>query len=70
MPNSVLNQFCISGFSPATKFAKLFYVGSTEKSAMALEHTHTHTHTRFRKYKQVLEDKLVSAELSLRYWAQ
>ena len=23
---------------------------------------------RFRKYKQVLEDKLVSAELSLRYW--
>ena len=26
--------------------------------------------TRFRKYKQVLEDKLVSAELSLRYWAQ
>ena len=27
-------------------------------------------HTRFRKYKQVLEDKLVSAELSLRYWAQ
>ena len=46
------------------KFAKLFYVGSTEKSAMAREHT------RFRKYKQVLEDKLVSAELSLRYWAQ
>ena len=27
-------------------------------------------HTCFRKYKQVLEDKLVSAELSLRYWAQ
>ena len=27
-------------------------------------------HTRFRKYKQVLEDKLASAELSLRYWAQ
>ena len=27
-------------------------------------------HTCFRKHKQVLEDKLVSAELSLRYWAQ
>ena len=27
-------------------------------------------HTRYRKYKQVLEDKLVYAELSLRYWAQ
>ena len=27
-------------------------------------------HTRLHKYKQVLEDKLVSAELSLPYWAQ
>ena len=28
-------------------------------------------HTRYRKYKQVLDDKLVSAaELALRYWAQ
>ena len=26
-------------------------------------------HSRFRKYKQVLEDKLVSAELSIRFWA-
>ena len=26
-------------------------------------------HTRFRKYKQILDDKLVSAELALRYWA-
>ena len=51
-------------FSPVKKFAKLFYVGSTEKNAMAREHT------RYRKYKQVMEDKLVSAELSLRYRAQ
>ena len=42
---------------------RLFYVGSTEKSVMVREHT------RYRKYKQVLEDKLVSAELSIRFWA-
>ena len=26
-------------------------------------------HSRYRKYKQVLEEKLVSAELSIRFWA-
>ena len=50
-------------FSPIKKHAKLFYVGSTEKSVMIREHS------RFRKYKQVLEEKLVSAELSIRFWA-
>ena len=50
-------------FSPIKKHAKLFCVGSTEKSVMIREHS------RFRKYKQVLEDKLVSAELSIRFWA-
>ena len=61
-------QFCAEPvlylrFSPVKKFAKLFYVGSTEKSTTAREHT------RYRKYKQVLDEKLVSAELVLRYWA-
>ena len=47
-------QFCAESvlylrFSPIKKCAKLFYVGSTEKSTMAREH----------KYKQVLDDKLV-----------
>ncbi|CAE7275386.1 mettl21a [Symbiodinium sp. CCMP2456] len=61
-------QFCAESvlyirFSPVKKHAKLFYVGSTEKSVMVREHT------RYRKYKQVLEDKLVSAELSIRFWA-
>ena len=50
-------------FSPIKRHAKLFYVGSTEKSVMIREHS------RFRKYKQVLEEKLVSAELSIRFWA-
>ena len=50
-------------FSPIKKHAKLFYVGSTEKSVMIREHS------RFRKYKQMLEDKLVSAALSIRFWA-
>ena len=61
-------QFCAESvlyirFSPVKKHAKLFYVGSTEKSVMVREHS------RYRKYKQVLEDKLVSAELSIRFWA-
>ncbi|OLP78836.1 hypothetical protein AK812_SmicGene40935 [Symbiodinium microadriaticum] len=50
-------------FSPVKKHAKLFYVGSTEKSVMIREHC------RYRKYKLVLEEKLVSAELSIRFWA-
>ena len=61
-------QFCAESvlyirFSPVKKHAKLFYVGSTEKSVMVREHS------RYRKYKQVLEDKLMSAELSIRFWA-
>ena len=59
--NFVLSHVCIC--SPIKKCAKLFYVGSTEKSTMAREHA------RFRKYKQVIDDKLVSAELALKYWA-
>ena len=51
-------------FSPQPKQAKLYYIGSAAKCTTACEHT------RFRKYKQVVEEKLVSAELALRYWAE
>ena len=49
-------------FSPLKKQAKLFYIGSTENSVCQREHT------RHRKFKQVRAEKLVSAELSLRFW--
>ena len=50
-------------FSPQPTQAKLYYIGSTEKCTTARERT------RFRKHKQAVEERLVSAELALRYWA-
>ena len=60
-------QFCRQSvlylrFSPVKRYAKLFYVGSTEGCTSIREAS------RYRKYKQVQQDKLVSAELCLRYW--
>ena len=59
-------QFCRQSvlylrFSPVKRFAKLYYVGSTEGCTSIREAS------RYRKYKQVQQDKLVSAELCLRY---
>ena len=48
--------------SACKETAKLFYVGSTEQAV------HLREATRFRKFKQVQQDKLVSAELCIRYW--
>ena len=62
-------QFCHESvlylrFSPIKRFAKLYYVGSAEGCTSLREAS------RYRKFKQVQQDKLVSAELCLRYWAR
>ena len=62
-------QFCREsvlylGFCPGECYAKLYYVGSTEGCTSSRESS------RYRKFNQVVRDKLVSAELCLRYWAR
>ena len=37
---------------------------------MSAQCTMAREHTRFSKHKQVVEEKLVSAEVTLRYWAE
>ena len=57
------NQFC-TWASALANAVKLYYVGSTEGCTSSRESS------RYRKFNQVVRDKLVSAELCLRYWAR
>ena len=49
-------------FSHITNFQPKFYIGSTSSTVLDREHT------RFRKFLQVQQQKLVLAEVALRFW--
>ena len=50
-------------FSSRKEIANYVYIGSTSQTICQRERT------RFRKFQQVQQDKLVSAELAVRFWA-